>query len=136
MPRSAFLALLVVGACAGSQKGASGEDPCADVPLDAEHVWSAEIRAEFLGKGGTLAGQTREGVATKMDDLSRDWVMLRRSVCLDHFRRQVISREVYVVRARCLDENLQAQRAFIAAPDEGGARLQTLSDEIRRCGDR
>ena len=128
--------------CASSpppQQGQPGSDPCADVELDVEKVWSAGIRAEFLGKGGEIAGETRQAVATRLDALSRDWVMLRRSVCLDHFKRQVIDKQQYASRAQCLDQTLQRQRTLIAALDAGSeaqpeSQLQALSDEIGRCG--
>ena len=144
MKRAMCVAWLVLCGCGGSsQPAAQAEkppaDPCADVELDVEKVWSASIRAEFLGKGGVIAGETREAVATKLDALSRDWVMLRRSVCLDHYKREVISKQQYASRAACLDQNLQRQRSLIAALDAGGevkleGELKSVSDEIGRCG--
>lgn len=138
----AWLVVCCLAGCGGSSAPAESKadsDPCADVELDVEKVWSAGIRAEFLGKGGEIAGETRQAVATKLDALSRDWVMLRRSVCLDHFKRQVISQAAYASRAACLDQNLQRQRSLIAALDGGstadpGAQLQSLSDEVGKCG--
>lgn len=139
-PMIAWVSALLLS-CAGSPppQGQAGADPCADVELDVEKMWGAGIRAEFLGKGGEIAGETRQVVATKLDALSRDWVMLRRSVCLDHFKRQVISKDQYASRAACLDQTLQRQRSLIAALDAGSepqpdAQLETLSDEIGRCG--
>jgi hypothetical protein len=136
--------VLVLGGCGGSSQapaeaGKPASDPCADVELDVEKIWSASIRAEFLGKGGAIAGETRQAVATKLDALSRDWVMLRRSVCLDHFKRQVITQQQYASRAACLDQNLQRQRSLIAALDAGGqveldSELKSVSDEIGQCG--
>lgn len=133
--------LVLLAACASSPPPPQSQaaDPCADVELDVEKVWGASIRAEFLGKGGEIAGETRQAVATKLDALSRDWVMLRRSVCLDHFKRQVISKDQYASRAACLDQTLQRQRSLIAALDAGGepqpdAQLESISDEIGRCG--
>jgi hypothetical protein len=145
MKRAVALALVGVWtACGGAQPapaGASAQsgDPCADVELDVEKVWGASVRAEFLGKGGAIAGETRQSVATKLDALSRDWVMLRRSVCLDYFKRQVISKQQYSTRAACLDQNLQRQRSLIASLDAGGdvqldSALRNASDEIGRCG--
>ena len=135
-----FAALGVALSCGGSKEPAkSDQDPCADIELDAEHVWSADIRAEFMGKGAAIGGETRDSVATKLDNLSRDWVMLRRSVCLDHFKRRVISEPQYATRAACLDKSLQRQRSLIASLDSGAsvdskAELQSISDEIDRCG--
>ena len=127
------------GGAAPAQPAKSDSDPCADVELDVEKVWGASIRAEFLGKGGAIAGETRQAVATKLDALSRDWVMLRRSVCLDYFKREVISKQQYSSRAACLDQNLQRQRTLIAALDAGSeaqpdSQLKAVSDEIGRCG--
>lgn len=133
--------LVLLASCASAPSAQQGQpaDPCADVDLDVEKVWGASIRAEFLGKGGEIAGETRQAVATKLDALSRDWVMLRRSVCLDHFKRQVISKDQYASRAACLDQTLQRQRTLIAALDAGSEaqpdmQLKSLSDEIGRCG--
>lgn len=108
-------------ACGSSQPAPDHGDPCADVELDVERVWSAQIRAEFLQQGGAIGGEQRDAVATRMDDISRDWVMLRRSVCLDYFRRHVIDREQYAGRTDCLDRNLQAQRAAVSSLKGGGA---------------
>jgi hypothetical protein len=124
--------------CGSSQHGSSG-DPCADVELDVERVWSADIRAEFLGKGGSVGGQTREVIATRLDDLSRDWVMERRSVCLDRYQRNAISQDAYVARTSCLDDRLAHQRTLVStltAGKEGvdaSAELAALSQETEQC---
>src|SRR5690349_19664395 len=97
----AVLGALGLG-CGSAQTAPESADPCADVQLDVERVWSAEIRASFLSQGGSIGGEHREAIATRMDDISRDWAMLRRSVCLDYFRRHLITREEYAKRADCL----------------------------------
>jgi hypothetical protein len=134
------LVALVPLSCGGGQ-AAPAKDPCADVELDVERVWSAEIRAEVLGKGGTVGGSSREVVATKMDDLARDWVMVRRAVCRDHFERAVITKEQYVARTECLDAILAEQRTLVAslrqgAGDDVAARLAAVSERVGTCGQR
>ena len=130
---------LVACACGASQHPGGEPDPCTDVELDVERIWSADVRAEFMGKGGSIGGQTRQVIATRLDDLSRDWAMLRRSVCLDHFKRHVIAKERYVARAECLDETLAHQRTLISVLHEGServdayARLEELSREVGAC---
>jgi hypothetical protein len=133
-----FSSLLFATACASSQPAAT-DDPCADVELDVERVWSASIKAEFLEHGGAIAGETREAVATKLDQVSRDWVMLRRSVCLDHFKRNVIDKDEYVSRTKCFDQTLEKQRALVSSFDsgsntEGSSSVTALSHEIDQCG--
>lgn len=134
------LAALLAQSCGGS-RAAPSKDPCADVELDVERVWSAEIRAEVLGKGGKIGGATRELVATKMDDLARDWAMVRRAVCRDHFERDVITKEQYVARTECLDAILGEQRTLVAslrqgAGDDVTARLTAVSERVGTCGQR
>lgn len=133
------LLLLAGSACGSAQPAPAQGDPCSDVDLDVERVWSAQIRAEFLQQGGSIGGEHREAVATRMDDISRDWAMLRRSVCLDYFRRHVITRQEYTTRADCLDRNLQSQRSAVttlkagAQDADSGAMLDSLTRGMDQC---
>jgi len=131
--------LLAFAACGGTQDppGAS-DDPCADVDLDVQRVWSAEIRAEVMGYGGAIGGMNREEVATRMDDVSRDWAMLRRSSCRDHFVRHLITAEDLAAKNRCLDGTLQKQRTLVEAlrtptPNVGAEQITSLSVELDGC---
>ena len=118
----ALLTLTVAAAplaCAGSGRasGASqaSEDPCADFEVEVERYWSASIRAEALEHGGELEIEKRSGVVNKMDRISEDWVMMRTSVCKDHFVRQLISKDEYAARVRCFDDRLERQRTLATA---------------------
>jgi hypothetical protein len=133
------LVLCLLAGCGGTQDpGGGGDDPCADVELDVKRVWSAEIRAEVVGYGGQIGGMTREEVATRMDDVSRDWAMLRRSACRDHFVRHLISAEDLAAKNRCLDGTLQKQRTLVESLRSPSAELspdamQSLSQDLDGC---
>jgi hypothetical protein len=118
-PPHTLLALLalVISACAGAQQDsrAGGSDACADFDVQVEKYWSASIRAEALHQSGEIEVEKRSGVVNKMDRISEDWVMMRTSVCKDHFVRGLISKEEYAARVRCFDDRLERQRTLAAA---------------------
>lgn len=122
-------------ACAGSGSGsaASAEaDPCADFEVEVERYWSASIRAEALQHAGELEIEKRSGVVNKMDRISEDWVMMRTSVCKDHFVRQLISKDEYAARVRCFDDRLERQRSLATALTGAGelAQVEGALDEL------
>lgn len=103
-------------ACAGSGPRAgspAGSDACNDVDLEVEKVWSASIKAQVLGYQGGGSLEERQKIANKMDAISEDWVRLRRSVCLDHLKRKVISAEEYRAQVKCFDDRLDQQRKLV-----------------------
>jgi hypothetical protein len=90
-------------------------DPCADFEVQVERYWSASIRAQALGKGGEIELEKRGGVITKLDRNSEDWVMMRTSVCKDHYVRSLIAKDEYAARVRCFDDRLERQRTLATA---------------------
>jgi hypothetical protein len=121
---------LLVMACGGKQSG-TNDDPCKDFDLDVQKVWNAEIKlkVDLAVKeiGGEAGVSEAEKVTTKMDTLTRDWVMLKESACQDHFKRQLITAEEYKQKAACFDAFLQQQRAVITALEGGdGAAIDKI----------
>lgn len=95
--------------------GPAAGDPCADFEVQVETYWSASIRAQLLDKGGEIELEKRSGVVTKLDRISEDWVMMRTSVCKDHFVRGLIAKDEYAARVRCFDDRLEQQRTLATA---------------------
>jgi hypothetical protein len=127
-------------ACGSAQTGDNG-DPCKDFELDVKKVWNAEIKLkvdiaikQFGGEGG--AGRSEE-VATQMDNVTRDWVMLRESACRDHFKRQLITAKEYKAKVSCFDAFLQSLRTLITTIEGGDAaavqEAQSASTELDQC---
>ncbi len=106
---------LALAACGGQQAGRTGvkDDRCTDFEVEVEHIWSTAIKAEVLGRGGSVEAIQRDKVANRMDQISEDWVRLRTSVCRDHFVRNVITADDYRTRSRCLDDSLDRQRRLV-----------------------
>jgi hypothetical protein len=128
-----LLASLV--ACAGSGSGSgttapSGQDPCADFEVEVEKFWSASVRAEVQNRGGQIDIEKRSGVINKMDRISEDWVMMRTSVCKDHFVRALITKEQYAARVQCFDDRLERQRTLATALTGAGADLATIEGSL------
>lgn len=96
-------------------KTPAAADPCADFEVQVERYWSASIRAQAMNKGGEIELDKRSGVVTKLDRISEDWVMMRTSVCKDHFMRGLISKDEYAARVRCFDDRLEQQRTLATA---------------------
>ncbi|PRQ10137.1 hypothetical protein [Enhygromyxa salina] len=102
--------------CAGARQTSSTQaDPCADFEVQVETYWSAAIKAQALQHGGEIELEKRSGVVNKMDRISEDWVMMRTSVCKDHFVRALISKDEYAARVRCFDDRLERQRTLAQA---------------------
>jgi hypothetical protein len=96
-------------------------DPCADFEVQVEKYWSASVRAQALDKGGEIELEKRSGVITKLDRISEDWVMMRTSVCKDHYVRSLIDEHEYAARVRCFDDRLERQRTLATALTGTGA---------------
>jgi hypothetical protein len=108
-------------ACAGAGRATAGQaNSCADFEVQVEKYWSASIKAKALQHGGELELEKRSGVVTKMDRISEDWVMMRTSVCKDHFVRELISKDEYAARVRCFDDRLERQRTLAQALADDG----------------
>ena len=144
------LACAYLPACGGSSTPEANNtppsDPCADFDLDVKKVWSEEtkvnLRAELMGQwqgefGADVAQERAQSVETKMDDISRDWVMLRRSACLDHFKRGLGTDAEYQARVDCFDRVLQHQRSALSElgrdAEAGAAAMDSLNQELATC---
>ncbi len=114
--RFAALALTLLSCVRGGASATpSSADPCADFEVSVEKYWSASIRAQALDKGGAVELEKRSGVVNKLDRISEDWVMMRTSVCKDHYVRGVIDQAEYAARVRCFDDRLERQRTLATA---------------------
>lgn len=113
----ALLVLIMTqAACAGTGRASADQaDLCDDFEVQVEKYWSASIKAAALEQRGEIELEKRSGVITKMDRISEDWVMMRTSVCKDHFVRTLISKDEYAARVRCFDDRLERQRTLAEA---------------------
>jgi hypothetical protein len=127
-----LLLLTLTASCdkSGSSSKPPGQDPCADFEVEVEKYWSASIRAEVMNKGGELEIEKRSGVVNKMDRISEDWVMMRTSVCKDHFVRELISKEQYAARVQCFDDRLERQRTLATALTGAGVDLAAIEGAL------
>ncbi len=141
--RRAPLVLLVVllaslpstSACAGSRAASQGStgaggDPCADFDVQVERYWSGSIKAQVLDKGGEIQLEQRSGIVNKMDRISEDWVMMRTSVCKDHFVRGLIDKDEYAARVQCFDDRLARQRTIAEALTGADAELAAIDSSL------
>ncbi|MCA9695343.1 MAG: hypothetical protein R3A51_15460 [Nannocystaceae bacterium] len=142
------LALALSGCARGQATESPKTEACDDFELDVARSWNDQtrvsIKAQLLDRwGGELgveaARQRAESVVTSMDQISADWVRLRRAACLDYFKRGLGTAEAYQARAGCLDRALERQRAVVTSLEGGDDAVLTalggLSDELARCGD-
>lgn len=131
--RLAALLLVSLSACVGSgstSKPPASQDPCADFEVEVEKFWSASVRAKAMNHGGEIEIEKRSGVVNKMDRISEDWVMMRTSVCKDHFVRELITKEQYAARVQCFDDRLERQRTLATALTGAGADLATIEGSL------
>lgn len=132
--RRVFAGLLLLASLSACDKSGSTTstpaDPCADFEIEVEKYWSASVRAEVMNKGGELELEKRSGVVNKMDRISEDWVMMRTSVCKDHFVRQLITKEQYAARVQCFDDRLERQRTLATALSGAGADLAAIEGAL------
>ena len=128
-----FAVFLCLGACAsaGGPKGGQAA-VCEDFAVEVEHYWSASVRAQVLDQRGELEIERTKGTVNKMDRISEDWVMMRTSVCKDHFVRELISSEDYAERVRCFDDRLAQQRSLATALSGGGelSEIEASLDQL------
>jgi hypothetical protein len=125
--------LSLTSACErGGQSTAPSADPCADFEVEVEKFWSASIKAQVMDKSGAIEVDRRAGVTNKMDRISEDWVMMRTSVCKDHFVRGMIDKGQYAARVQCFDDRLDRQRTLATAlvEPEGGTDLAAIDGAL------
>lgn len=115
------MVVLTIG-CAAKQPTTQA-DPCKDFDLDVQKIWNVSVKAKIEISmqeiGGEVGASKAEQVITKMDNLTRDWIMLKESACRDHFKRQLITVEEYKQKANCFDAYLQQQRTLINSIEGG-----------------
>lgn len=146
--RKLVFAMCIVGCGSPPEPSSTAQatDECSDFELDVQEVWSeesntkveADLMGQWQGQLGVDTAETRaREVVTKMDNIARDWVMLRRSVCLDHFKRGIGSASDYQARASCLDRILSRQRLVLTQlehdADAGVAAMAGLESELQQC---
>jgi hypothetical protein len=132
--------VVLTSACAssaGATNHSGSDDPCKDVDVAVEKVWSASIKAEVLSYKGGGSVEERESVANKMDAVSEDWVRLRRSVCRDHLVRKLIDADTYRAQVKCFDDRLDQQRQLVTLLKAGNtsdaSKLATALEVPHAC---
>jgi len=132
----AVWALLCAVTCGCGAKQDEGAQTCSGFDLDVEKVWNAEIKAKVMGYGGEIGGEMGQKIATKMDNVTRDWVMLREAACRDH-QRGLLSDDEYKAQVKCFDVFLQNQRSLLSALEAGGggdvASQILAGQEVSQC---
>jgi hypothetical protein len=136
-----LLALVLFSVGCGAGQPGDAETACRDFDLDVKKVWNAEVKlkvdAAVKNVSGELGASRSEAVATQMDSVTRDWVMLKESACLDHFKRGILSAEEYKAKVDCFDAFLRRQREMLTALNAGDAsvvdRLLADSGDLVKC---
>ena len=112
----AVLVAVLLAGCAGRRPSESN-GPCDDFALDAEQVWSSTKRRELRSDLEDFAGETQtvniDRIVTKMDAITRDWVMMSRRSCRDTVERETMPKEIYVRVSLCLNAALVQQRTLV-----------------------
>lgn len=132
-------------ACQPKSTTSPADEACNDFELDVRKSWNDETRIALRGEVMKWKGDVELEVAksqatqveTTMDNFASDWVRLRKSACLDHFKREVISAEDYQARAACYDEVLLRQRALVQSALAGEETtieaFTALADAVSSC---
>ena len=112
VPLKRCAGLLLFAAACGSPPANNGglqsvdRGACGDFELDVERFWSSKTRAEvdagITKISGERSAQVSERIVTKMDELTRDWVMMQEGICKDTLVRKVMPEEAYVKVSLCL----------------------------------
>jgi tetratricopeptide (TPR) repeat protein len=122
--------------------------PCEDFELDVKRVWSsqtkADVKAGIIEVGGEWGQAVSLEVTTKLDALSRGWVMMKQSACRDHLIRKVLPAEAYNRISSCLNTVLVDQGTLLAiahspsrdAIAQMNETLRAIGDELQSCGSR
>lgn len=114
--------------------------PCEDFELDVRRVWSSETKAEIsagiVGVGGEWGQRVVLDVTTRLDAVSRGWVLMKESVCKDHLVRKTLPAEAYNRIASCLDTVLVRQSTLLAiAQSPSRDALSKMSETLQNIGD-
>ena len=127
------LPLLAAGCRPPEPPDAGAGAACEDFEFDVERVWSKESRtrveAGLIEIDAAHGRVIAERVVTKMDAITRDWVMMQQQICKDTLVRKTMPEEVYTKISVCLLANLAQQRQLVtlasAARPEQVERLET-----------
>ena len=88
-----------------------------DFDKDVRVLWSRSTKIEVERRHPCVTGKYAESlserVVTKMDAITRDWVMMQESVCKDTVVRKVTPAEVYTKVAACMRVALVSQRTLV-----------------------
>ena len=118
---------------------------CRDFELDAERVWSSrtrnEVHAGILSAGASVDRTIADRVVTKMDGITRNWVMMQETICKDCMERRVLSEEAYSKMSVCLRTALVSQQTLataLQAPTVDQVfrvdqSLAKISDDLKSC---
>jgi hypothetical protein len=130
--RLAAFVLTSTACVRGGSTASPAADPCVDFEVQVEKWWSASVRAQALDKGGEIELEKRSGVVTKLDRISEDWVMMRTSVCKDHYVRGLIDKVEYAARVRFFVDRLERQRTLATALTGEGelAAIESMLDAL------
>ncbi len=114
--------------------------PCEDFELDVTRVWSSETKAEIsagiVEVGGEWGQRVVLDVTTRLDAVSRGWVLMKQSVCKDHLVRKTLPAEAYNRISSCLDTVLVRQSTLLAiAQSPSRDALSKMSETLRNIGD-
>lgn len=121
--------------------------PCDDFELDVQKFWNDETRIRLVASlENSWSGQAdlqvakklSQTVATNLDQITSDWVMLRRSTCLDYTQRRTMDKDTYIHRVQCLDDVLVLQRTLATSltgntHDEIKRLLENVWKQLARC---
>ncbi|HEU5076185.1 MAG TPA: tetratricopeptide repeat protein [Polyangiaceae bacterium] len=134
-PETLALGALVLTSfgCGGATPAPTGPEPipapliapppsgghCRDFELDAERIWSSKTRGEvhagILSAGGSIDRTIADRVVTKMDGITRNWVMMQENICKDCVERRILSEEAYSKMSVCLRTALVSQQTLATA---------------------
>jgi tetratricopeptide (TPR) repeat protein len=142
LPLSLALVALALAGC--RKEPTTNPGMCEDFELDVERVWSTAQRKSVRAGMEALIGSTTvnvERVVTKMDTITRDWVMMSRRACKDTVERKTMPAEVYTRVTLCLDAALVQQRTLITrlehvdmtSYEHIDAAMLDISEQITSC---
>ncbi|MBN2343966.1 MAG: hypothetical protein JXX29_06935 [Deltaproteobacteria bacterium] len=114
-----FLLSLTVFSCGPTQRGTKS-DVCDQFEVDIKKVWNAEVKLQVKAAAKTMFGgeagvQKSEEIATKMDLVTQDWVLLSKKACINHVQLEITTKEEYRKKTECLDKYLMLQRTLLLA---------------------
>ena len=118
----AFLLLLGLAGCVSAAppySRATQRGTCGDFELDVHKVWSSsqkqQVHLGIISLGSEVFQETALHIETKMDELTRSWVMTQESICKDAVVRGAMPLETYNRMSVCLLTAFISARTLIAS---------------------